>query len=138
MKYPAFSTESGLSREFYEEGRGGDPLFSSGMLKKKDIRIEYFRASGPGGQRRNKKETAVRVTHLPTGISALGTESRHRSRNLKAALSRLRGRLDAERRCVKARVPTRPNRSALERRLVDKKFIGRKKSLRGKVDISED
>jgi protein subunit release factor A len=108
------------------------------MFKKKDIRIEYFRASGPGGQRRNKKETAVRVTHLPTGINALGTESRHRSRNLKAALSRLRERLDAERRISKTRVPTRPTMSALERRLVDKKLIGRKKSLRGKVNVSED
>lgn len=110
----------------------------STMFKKRDIRIEYFRASGPGGQRRNKKETAVRVTHLPTGISALGTESRHRSRNLKAALSRLREKLDSERRAIKTRVSTRPPRSSLESRLLNKRLTSRKKSLRGKVDVTED
>jgi ribosome-associated protein len=108
------------------------------MFKKKDIHIEYFRSSGPGGQRRNKKDTAVRITHLPTGIRAVGTESRHRSRNLKKALLRLREKINLEQRKVIPRKTTRPPRYASERRLVSKRHLSRKKFLRGKVSASED
>ncbi len=108
------------------------------MFRKKDIQIEYFRASGPGGQRRNKKDTAVRITHLPTGIRAVGTESRYRSRNLKSALVRLREKLDSRSRKTRPRLPTRPTRRAEERRLLGKRLVGEKKSLRGKVTPHED
>ena len=109
------------------------------MFKKKDIHVEYFRSSGPGGQRRNKKDTAVRITHLPTGIRAVGTESRYRSRNLKKAFLRLTEKINAERRkVVIPRKVTRPSRSASERRLSAKRHLSRKKFLRGKVSASKD
>ncbi|KAL3510147.1 hypothetical protein ACH5RR_029548 [Cinchona calisaya] len=52
--------------------------------------MNTFKASGPGGQHRNKRESAVRLKHLPTGIVAQAVEDRSQHRNRASALSRLR------------------------------------------------
>src|SRR2546423_3683527 len=57
---------------------------------------DTFRGPGPGGQKRNKTSSAVRVTHDPTGLSASAGESRSQHRNKAAALARLRHRLALE------------------------------------------
>jgi len=59
-------------------------------------RWEAFRARGPGGQHGDKTNTAVRVTHLPTGISAVGGEARSQRENRIHALKRLRLKLALE------------------------------------------
>ena len=60
-----------------------------------DCRVDLYRGSGPGGQKRNKTSNAVRLTHLPTGIVATATESRSLRENRLYALRRLRLKLAA-------------------------------------------
>lgn len=55
-----------------------------------DIRIDCMRSSGPGGQHANKTETAVRATHLPTGLCAVSQQERSQLLNKRLALARLR------------------------------------------------
>jgi hypothetical protein len=58
-----------------------------------DCRVEAFRGPGPGGQKRNKTSSAIRLTHKPTGLSAISTESRSQQRNRQTALARLRHKM---------------------------------------------
>ncbi|HRP62355.1 MAG TPA: peptide chain release factor-like protein [Phycisphaerales bacterium] len=59
----------------------------------KQCEVAFGRTSGPGGQHRNKVETAATLTHLPSGISATGTERRRQIENRGVALKRLRLKL---------------------------------------------
>src|SRR3954467_12221080 len=61
-----------------------------------DCRVESFVSSGPGGQKRHKTNAAVRITHLPTTISAIETESRSNRENKIHALRDLRHKLAME------------------------------------------
>lgn len=61
-------------------------LFS---ITKKDFRVETYRASGKGGQNRNKRDTAVRITHIVSGAVGLSSDEREQARNKKIAFNRL-------------------------------------------------
>ena len=61
-----------------------------------ECRVESFVSSGPGGQKRHKTNAAVRITHLPTKISAVETESRSNRENKIHALRDLRHKLAME------------------------------------------
>src|SRR5262245_4160909 len=95
-----------------------------------DCEVETYRASGPGGQHRNKTESAVRMTHRPSGIVRVATEHRSQLRNRQLALERIWKALEFRRRKRKPRIPTRPTRVATEARLAGKHLDSARKQAR--------
>ena len=97
---------------------------------KRHVVIETYRSRGPGGQRKNKTETSVRLKHLPTGITATATDHRYQSQNLKLAFQRLEERLRRLSRKKAKRIPTGIPVRAVEKRIEEKKHRSLRKRLR--------
>ena len=103
-------------------------------IKESDLKIEFYRGSGPGGQHRNVTDSAVRIRHLPTGIVAQASENRSQARNREMAMKRLEAALARRERRIKKRVPTKVPSGEKNKRLVEKKQRSRTKQLRSSRD----
>lgn len=63
------------------------------IFNKKDYKVEYTKGTGAGGQHKNKVETCVTITHLPTGFKERCQDTRYKKRNYEIALERLNKRI---------------------------------------------
>ena len=113
------------------------PYSTARQVLEREVAIDVFRASGPGGQHVNKTESALRLTHLPSGVVVTSQDSPSQHRNRETAFERLVERLKRLNHVPKKRIATRPTRASRERRIGTKKQVGAKKQTRGKVRSDE-
>jgi protein subunit release factor A len=102
-----------------------------------EVRIDTYRASGPGGQHVNKTNSAIRLTHAPSGVVVIAQDSSSQFRNKEIAFERLLEKLTRLNHVPKKRFATKPSRAAKEKRIVEKKTRGEVKSIRRK-NVSAD
>lgn len=88
------------------------------MLDKKDLRIETMRGQGKGGQHRNKTDSCVRITHIPTGTQVI-IDGRNQHQNKKKALKVLEERLGQQIAAKKAAV----KKAARDEKIKDTRYI---------------
>ncbi len=103
----------------------------------KECNVDTFRAGGKGGQHLNKTESAVRMTHLPTGVVVTCQDERSQYQNKRKCLLQLRGKLVALNYRPPKRIPTRKPRSAKEKILETKRKQSQKKQLRQKPEMDD-
>jgi len=99
----------------------------------REVEIDVFRSSGPGGQHVNKTNSALRLTHWPSGVVVVAQDSPSQHRNREIAFERLAERLARLNHVPKKRVATKPTRASKKRRIETKKHTGERKRLRGRV-----
>lgn len=98
-----------------------------------EVRIDTLRASGPGGQNLHKTESAIRLTHFPSGVVVIASDTRSQTRNRELAFERLIERLKKLNVVPKKRKKTRPTLAAKKRRLEGKRQASSTKRMRARV-----
>jgi protein subunit release factor A len=113
------------------------PYATDRQTLEREVLVDVFRSSGPGGQHVNKTESALRLTHPPSGVVVTSQDSRSQFRNRETAFERLIERLARLNHVPRKRVATKPSRAAKERRISTKKTRGLTKRTRGRVSADE-
>lgn len=121
--------------EFNNDESVATPLTIAAL--KDEVEMTAFKSGGPGGQHKNKTESAVRLKHLPTGIIVVAADHRSQFKNREAAWERLLEKLARRRQKRKPRVPTKPSKAAKVNRLEGKRQHAVKKQGRRNVQIEE-
>jgi protein subunit release factor A len=103
----------------------------------REVVVEVFRASGPGGQHVNKTQSALRLTHLPSGVVVMSQDSPSQFRNRETAFKRLLERLRRLNHVPKKRVATKPSAASRQRRIETKKQRAVTKRTRARVKGDE-
>jgi ribosome-associated protein len=117
---------------------GGTRFATDMATLEKEAIVEPYRAPGPGGQRKNRKETAVRLTHPPSGVVVLASERRSQAQNREIAFERLMKKLADLNRPRKRRIPTKPSAGTIRRQQENKEKLAKKKRLRIKSSASQE
>lgn len=100
---------------------------------KREVQLDYYKSSGPGGQHKNKTMSCVRLCHKPTGIRVVATESRSQIKNRELAFKRLQVKLMELNIEEKERVLTKKPHYVKEQILHNKKKRSEKKQSRKRV-----
>ncbi len=87
LRHTSFSMVEVIPK--FEKAKGPNDL----VIPDDELKVEFSRSSGPGGQNVNKRETAVRVVHLPTNLSAQSDNERSQAQNKEKAMQILQGKL---------------------------------------------
>ena len=103
----------------------------------RECELDTFRSSGPGGQHVNKTESAVRLTHVPSGVVVTSQQERSQHRNKANCIKKLRAKIAKLNYRPAKRVPTRVPRSVKNRTLEEKARRSRIKRLRSKPSADE-
>ena len=103
-----------------------------------ECQVDTFRSGGPGGQHANKVESAVRLTHGPSGLVVTSQASRSQFRNKALAVAELRRRLEEANRPQKHRIATRPTAASKRRHRQAKRRQSDKKANRQKPRPGEE
>ncbi len=99
-------------------------------------KVETFRSSGKGGQHANKTESAVRLTHLKSGIQVTCQDERSQYLNKVKCIKELRIRIKKHNYIPSKRIPTKPTKGSVERRISTKKHKSEKKNNRKKPNVN--
>jgi ribosome-associated protein len=113
------------------------PYSTDRKTLEREVEVDVFRASGPGGQHVNKTQSALRLTHLPSGVVVTSQDSPSQHRNRETAFERLAERLERLNHVPRKRVATKPTAAARRRRIEAKKLRTKTKRIRARVTGDE-
>lgn len=109
------------------------PSSDSELLK--ECRLETYKSSGAGGQHVNKTESAVRLTHLPTGLVTYSQQERSQHLNKKICIDKLRKKVESLNYRKPKRIKTKIPKSVKAKNKTNKTKTSEKKLLRRKLTI---